>query len=101
MTLTRKTPLRRTAMKRKAPSRRYEFSESTKDEIHRRSRGFCEASLRCCSVRAVHIHHIGRRRPGFTDTAAEGLDLCLRCHEWIHSHPADSEARGWLTRSGA
>lgn len=67
-------------------------------EVRERSGGDCEARLIICTGRAQHQHHQLRRSQGGPDTADNLLDLCLRCHSWIHDHVAESVAHGFLRR---
>lgn len=101
MALSRKTPLRRTPFKRKPSKSKGEFSPAVRAEIERRSGGKCEACTPICRSKAVHIHHIRRRSQGGKGTVANGLHVCSICHTWIHDHPKEAEARGWLLRSDA
>lgn len=76
-----------------------EFTEAVKARVIRRSLGHCEAQLPGCWGKAVLFHHILRRSHGGEGTEENCLHLCTPCHTWIHDHPAESEARGMLTRS--
>lgn len=101
MALSRKTPLKRTPFKRKPSKSKGEFSPEVRAAVERRSGGMCEAGTAICRKQAAHIHHIRRRSQGGKGTLENALHVCNICHTWIHDHPAESEARGWLLRSGA
>lgn len=42
---------------------------------HRRSR----------SIRDEHQHH-----------PCNGIWLCMTCHKWVHAHPFEARAKGWI-----
>lgn len=52
-----------------------------------------------CAGQASHRHHVKRRSQGGTDGWENTLDVCGRCHEYIHAHPEESYVNGWLARS--
>ncbi len=52
-----------------------------------------------CTGRPVHRHHVLRRGQGGTDDASNTRDLCEPCHAWIHAHPTEAVALGYLRRS--
>lgn len=67
-----------------------------------RSRGFCEAQTPACPPHrhdGCHAHHtrIHDRDAGRHD-AERGLWVCAPGHHYIHMHPAESYAQGWLVR---
>lgn len=63
---------------------------------------WCEAAIDgVCTGRAEHRHHVRRRSQGGGDDAANTRDLCGRCHEWVHAHPAASYELGLLARTWA
>jgi hypothetical protein len=96
--LVRRTPLVRTNFKRKA--RPKVVTDAVAAEVHRRSGGRCEAHASpFCKGAGEHLHHRQSRRAG--DHSAENLlDVCHRCHTWIHDHPEDSYRSGLLVRVG-
>lgn len=59
----------------------------------------CEARADGCTGRAEHRHHRKLRSHGGGDEKANTLDVCGRCHDWIHDHPAVAYGRGWLVHS--
>ena len=62
-----------------------------------RSNGVCE----CCHFgRMEHTHHKLRRSQGGTNDLENLMGVCSACHSWIHAHPADSYAAGYLIRRG-
>lgn len=60
--------------------------------VHERSGGMCE---RCCARRATDVHHRQLRRHG-NHEPANLVDLCRECHEWVHKHPAEATAAGFI-----
>ena len=49
-----------------------------------------------CSKNGEHIHHLLRRSAGGSHEPENLISLCAACHGWVHNHPAESRARGWL-----
>lgn len=45
---------------------------------------------------ALDAHHIRRRSQGGKDEAANLVSVHRICHEYIHAHPAEAKARGFL-----
>lgn len=45
------------------------------------------------------MHHRKMRSQGGGHTASNLLHLCFPCHTYVHEHPADSYANGWLLHS--
>lgn len=65
-----------------------------------RSVGVCEAQINAvCAYRAAHVHHRLMRSQLGKDTPDNLLAVCRPCHDYIHQHPAESYAAGWLIRS--
>lgn len=103
MTLARKTPLKRTAMKRKPRrakpgSSEIEFRGEERAAIERRSGGRCEAGTEVCTGKARVIHHRLLKSAGGRGGRENGLHICTACHVWIHQHSLVSYARGWMLR---
>ena len=102
MALTRRTPLKsggalkRTPMKRKRATSGSDFHPAVRGAIERRSGDRCEAANSGCQGRATMIHHIRRRSQGGEGVIDNGLHVCAQCHQWIHEHPKDAAAKGWL-----
>lgn len=68
-------------------------------ECHRRPG--CEAQVPgVCTGRNEHAHHRRLRAQSGETTSANLLATCHRCHDWIHGHPAESHARGFILRTG-
>lgn len=79
------------------------FSPQVRAIITSRSGRYCEIGLNGCTDRAVHKHHrrcrgMGSTKRPETNQAANGLDVCLHCHEWVESHRREAYEYGWLVR---
>lgn len=102
VTLERKTPLKRTAMRRK-PTRnasKIEFSPAIKAEVDRRAGGRCEAKTHVCTGRITTHHHRQMRGQGGMGTLENCLACCHACHVEIHKDTKKSYEMGWLIRVG-
>jgi hypothetical protein len=60
--------------------------------------GSCEAGGPECTGRVEALHHIEPRRTGGNDRA-NILAICNADHAWIHAHPQQARAAGWLGSS--
>lgn len=74
------------------------FTAETKQQVRRRSGWMCE---RCQRLPITQYHH--RRPKGMggalvDNSLANCAGLCTPCHGWVHSHPAEAYAQGWLIR---
>lgn len=74
------------------------FSTATAQLLRQRAGGICE---RCRAARDVHSHHrrprgAGGDRSQTTNSAANGLRLCLACHDWVESHRCKAIELGLL-----
>lgn len=72
---------------------------SAREAVRDRSAGLCEAQTTACSYLAAHVHHRLMRSQLGKDTPDNLLAVCRPCHDYIHAHPAESYAAGWLIRS--
>lgn len=100
--LKRYTPLRSSGRSRQphsVPKKRRSWPEDVKAAVWRRSNGKCEAgaSLLCRGV-GSQLHHRQMRSAGGGETEANALNVCSICHRYIHDHPQESYAAGWLVR---
>lgn len=75
--MQRKTPLKRTALKRK--SRKHDVPQIRREFAAQQSR--CAA---CGSSRDLHVHHILGGRVGRPDDRRNLLRLCRTCHGLTH-----------------
>lgn len=48
-----------------------------------------------CGGRRDHHHHRQRRRDG-GHTLSNVVPLCAACHAWVHGHPTQARALGWI-----
>lgn len=105
MTLQRKTPMKRTAMKRGGPPKRKpmknggrspnEFPEETRMAVRRRSGGRCEVESSVCTGEAAHFHHRKLRRHK-DQREVNCLHACSPCHTHIHGNVGKAKLMGWL-----
>lgn len=97
-------PLKRTELRRSSKPLKRTAIKSSSSKSMRKARPndrlatWCEASTPACDGRAQHRHHKRGRVGPDVDEREHTLDVCLRCHEYIHAHPAESYEAGWLER---
>lgn len=101
--LVRRTPLKRSPVKRSRQSQKRKrpvgFTEETKASVRRRSGNRCEARAEGCTGRATHFHHRKLRRFG-DHSEANCLHVCAWCHiSVIHENPELSFVMGWMVPS--
>lgn len=96
-TLWRKRTRRIPAMSKRRQLFENEFNRA-KTVVILRSGGFCEARTSACSGFAEHVHHRAGRVGRDVNTPEMLLHVCFRCHEYLHRHPLESYAQGWLVR---
>lgn len=65
--------------------------------VYARSSGRCEL----CTRNASEWHHRQNRSQGGTWAPANGLHLCLWCHQFITEHPEHAAALGLTVQRGA
>lgn len=105
MSLERRKPLKRTAMKRKAPkvanrgkprhawtgisrapAKAHPWPAKVEAAIRARSGGACEARLTAeCRGVGQHLHHRKLRGQGGPETIVNGLHVCFLCHHAAHT----------------
>ena len=47
-------------------------------------------------ARSRDIHHTAGRYGGNYLNESTWLAVCRKAHDWIHSHPKEARAKGWL-----
>jgi 5-methylcytosine-specific restriction endonuclease McrA len=103
MTLSRKTPLRRTPFRRDPALAKHRphrglkpIPRKVRAAVKERSRSCCEA----CGlwVQSGHCHHRLLRSQGGQHTEANLVYLCRRCHDRAHANPDDARAHGLILR---
>lgn len=70
--------------------------EHSREQVKGREMGRC---LRCGSPAPNgHWHHrrTRRRRNEHTHCACNGVWLCPGCHRWVHDHPFEAKAAGFI-----
>lgn len=72
---------------------------TAKKQVRLRAEGRCEASAAIgCEGTGSCFHHRKLRSHGGSNTADNGLLVCVPCHDYIHAHPSLSYSRGWMVR---
>lgn len=64
----------------------------TRELISRRDGTQC---FRCGCGGAHELHHRRRRRDG-GHHLSNLIRLCTTCHQWVHAHPDEARAGGWI-----
>ena len=69
--------------------------EKSRTIVATRDMGRC---VRCNSGASHEYHHRrGRSVPGaHQHCPGNGITLCRTCHAWVHAHPIESRAMGWI-----
>ncbi len=103
--IQRRNYLKRTPLRRVSKKRSRENAQYTKLR-----RAFLDLNTVCVvayaifseTLRTTQVHHIaGRTGKNFLDEST-WLAVSRIGHEWIHQHPKEARARGWLrTQTGA
>lgn len=78
------------------------FGERALAVIKGRGHGLCNG---CYVTRGVQAHHRDPRGMGGSsvkaiNSGANGMHLCLRCHNWAESHRDAAMTLGWLVGPG-
>jgi 5-methylcytosine-specific restriction endonuclease McrA len=94
----KRTPLRRQSRRHRAGQR--QWSRVTAQRIAECG-GRCQVAGPGCEGAAREGHHILARSQGGKHEAGNVLVVCGVCHRWIHEHPAEAVARGFLRTRGA
>lgn len=61
-----------------------------------RRRGLVPLCERCGERVASQVHHMAGRLGDALLDAELFAGLCPGCHDWVHDHPADARAQGWM-----
>ena len=58
----------------------------------------CQIAVKGCSINATDVHHTYAcaNRDAFYLVQSTWLAVCRNCHDWIHAHPKESRAFGYL-----
>lgn len=92
-------PSARTTARRAAER---DLLDAASEQVRRRSRGRCEVNAPPCTTWATDTPHHRRLRSQGGEHHPDNLfDTCAPCHRYVHEHPAESYARGWLLRGVA
>lgn len=73
---------------------REEIPEGSRRDVDVRQGGKCAR----CGVRGSDWHHRRRRnvRDGHEHCPCNGVLLCRVDHQWVHNHPAEAKAAGFI-----
>lgn len=102
--LVRKTPLKRGTVQLARAALRPRSSKRAAEMVDRRAlvarvlsaHPVCE---RCDAARSTDVHEPHTRARGGSITDPSNVRaVCRACHDWIHAHPAQAAAEGWLKR---
>lgn len=64
-------------------------------------RSVCGAYVRgVCSGSELEVHHKLGRSGILLFDVRHWLAVCPACHAWIHAHPGEARAKGWLAQPG-
>lgn len=92
----------------KTPRRKPDPPELVRNRAlaYERAQQVCEAGSPWCEGRPTQVHHIARRAGAGAHALDNLLAVCgmgntSGCHGWIHQHPDEAKARGWLRSPGA
>jgi len=85
----KRTPIRRISAKRQTALQEY----SAKREVFLARLPKCEA---CKTKKSRDVHHMHGRLGGNYLNEKTWMSVCRTCHDYIHTHPKDSRAKGWL-----
>lgn len=76
------------------------YPKALMDALEARCDGMCE---RCETKPAGNVHHRLLKSRGGKDTPENCVAVCgtgtTGCHGWIHGHPAEATATGWMVPS--
>lgn len=100
----KRTPFRRRVkLEQKPGNRRLKtHRESAADRQWKRAvRLRDDYTCQRCGVQQpyIHAHHIAPRgrRPDLIHDVDNGMCLCFECHRYVHEHPKESTAQGFLS----
>jgi 5-methylcytosine-specific restriction endonuclease McrA len=89
----RKKPMRQRSARRADTYAR----EGGRREIVSRILGAFSRCQRCKFADAVDVHEVLPRSAGGSILDEDNLRaVCRTCHRWIHEHPKEATASGWL-----
>ena len=57
---------------------------------------YCQVRADGCTTRSTVAHHIAGRRIINPHHKSNLLSVCDPCHRWVHRHPTESLAAGWM-----
>jgi len=90
-----RSPIRRQSSRARARSRTW---AAVCRAVFAACGGRCQVGAPGCTGKAGQGHHRQPRAQGGRDVPGNCLPVCLSCHVWLHCHPSESYARGFLIR---
>jgi hypothetical protein len=96
--MMRRTPLRRTSMKRRPRKATVpaNFWATRREELYARAGGRCEAGRCNLNDTGMDAHHRKLRSRGGKDDLENLLAVCPHHHRYIHDHPDRATRHGWM-----
>ncbi len=94
--------MKRTPLRRRTPICQWRPQADTRSftlAVLCRAGSMCEADTPACTIGATMAHHRKLRSQGGSNDPDNGLAVCAPCHRWIHDHPAEAYAQGWMLRA--
>lgn len=100
--ILRRTPLQRSLLPRLRSMKqaRKDRARTEPKRVFMLAHPWCQAGIEgVCTRVSQHCHEPWIRSAGGpTDDPAGYMAVCWGCHAYIHTHTAESRARGWLVR---
>ena len=70
---------------------------AARQAVWERADGQCEMRVADgCSGRCEQVHHIAGRGGPNPHDLGNLAGCCLSCHAWVHGHPVEARAAGWM-----
>jgi hypothetical protein len=64
-------------------------------KVYMKKNPTCVIGVSGCTHKATEIHHKGYRGRNLNKIET-WASSCSNCHAWVHSHPNEARANGWL-----
>lgn len=102
--IQRRSPLKRSSQPlRRTPLRRVSKTKSAEDRIYiarcrvvKAERTVCECGCGASQATTfLDVHHVAGRGANYLREET-WIIVCRSCHRWIHEHPGQARAKGWL-----
>lgn len=92
-------PAQRPPKRRKGLKRQSDIQKAFEEELGALRVEWTGRPCELCRREGFLIHHILRRGQRGKNNRENLMWLCGECHDYIHSHIAESYERGWLVRN--